>query len=73
MNNPYYNSEGYADPTAYEGIKNASKRWRVWGYEGGKKHLPELVIVAESFDEAIRKARKRNPWYCAGQVMESKQ
>lgn len=22
MNNPYYNSEGYADPTAYAGTKN---------------------------------------------------
>jgi len=22
MNNPYYNSEGYADPTAYVGTKN---------------------------------------------------
>ena len=22
MNNPYYNSEGYADPTAYAGKKN---------------------------------------------------
>lgn len=25
MNNPYYNSEGYADPTAYAGTKNIIK------------------------------------------------
>lgn len=25
MNNPFYNSEGYADPTAYAGTKNIIK------------------------------------------------
>ena len=25
MNNPYYNNEGYADPTAYAGTKNIIK------------------------------------------------
>lgn len=25
MNNPYFNSEGYADPTAYAGTKNIIK------------------------------------------------
>lgn len=68
MNNPYYNSEGYADPTAYEGIKNASKRWRVWGYERQGKgkfpeKLPELIISASSFDEAIKRAREKNQNY----------
>lgn len=66
MSNPYFNSEGYADPTAYEGIKNASKRWKMWGYEKGEK-LPDLIVAAQSFDEAIEKARKNNPNYSAGQ------
>ncbi len=69
MSNPYFNSEGYADPTAYEGIKNASNRWLMSGYEKGKR-LTDYLVMAKSFDEAIEKARKKNPNYSAGQRCE---
>lgn len=37
--------------------------WRIWSSE-----LPELDIEANSFDEALEKARKINPNYNAGQL-----
>ena len=45
--------------------------WSVWGYEDNIK-LPDLLIAANSFDEAIREARKKSPNYDAGQVTEGK-
>ena len=43
MNNPYYNSEGYADPTAYAGTKNIireeneTERRAISRYANGKE------------------------------------
>lgn len=37
--------------------------WKIWNSE-----LPELDIEANSFDEALEKARKINPNYNAGQL-----
>ena len=39
--------------------------WKITGPGG----LPDLWIFARSFDEAIRKARKRDPRYCGGYVV----
>ena len=40
-------------------------KWKVTGYE-----LLELYIDAESFDDAIAEARKINPNYNIGQIVE---
>lgn len=39
--------------------------WEVIG-----PNLPPLRIRAESFDQALRRARLRDPGYCAGYVVE---
>lgn len=36
-------------------------------------NLPELKIRANSFDEALKKARLRNPNYCGGYVSEDEE
>lgn len=41
--------------------------WYIWGDE---KDCPKIEIEADSFDEAIKIARKINPNYNAGQVKE---
>ena len=37
--------------------------WRIWSSE-----LPEIYIEANSFDEALEKAREINPKYNTGQL-----
>lgn len=39
-----------------------------WEMVGG--NLPPIRVHARSFDEALKKARLRNPGYCAGWVVE---
>ena len=39
-----------------------------WEMVGG--NLPPIRVRARSFDEALKKARLRNPGYCAGWVVE---
>ena len=39
--------------------------WKIWG-----NGLPVLYIPADSFDEALKEARKNHPNYTAGQVQE---
>ena len=47
-------------------------KWKVTGYEWNVTgcELLELYIDAESFDDAIAEARKINPNYNTGQVVE---
>lgn len=45
--------------------------WRVWGYENNKK-LKILLVAANSFDEAIKEAREKNPNYNTAQPTEGK-
>ena len=45
--------------------------WRVWGYENNKK-LKILLVAANSFDEAIKEAREKNPNYTPAQPTEGK-
>ena len=45
--------------------------WRVWGYESNKK-LKILLVAANSFDEAIKEAREKNPNYNTAQPTEGK-
>lgn len=40
------------------------KTWKIWGIG-----LPMLYIVANSFDDAIRQARKVNSGYNIGQLL----
>ena len=40
----------------------------MWWKIIGLGELPDLRIYAESFDEALRKARLRDPRYCGGYV-----
>ena len=40
MNNPKYNNEGYADPTAYEGLKPI-----IWEEDEQQKRLNTLIFV----------------------------
>lgn len=40
VNNPYYNSEGYADPTAYAGIKNIIREENETG-----RRASELITI----------------------------
>ena len=39
--------------------------WKIWG-----TNLPTLEIKADSFDDAIREARKINKKYDSGQIKE---
>lgn len=39
--------------------------WKIVG-----PHLPDLIIRARSFDEALKKARLRDPNYCGGYVID---
>ena len=39
-----------------------------WEMFGGK--LPPIKVRANSFDEALKKARLRDPKYCAGHVVD---
>nr|DAF28528.1 MAG TPA: hypothetical protein [Caudoviricetes sp.] len=39
-----------------------------WEMVGG--NLPPIRVRARSFDEALKKARLRDPGYCAGWVVE---
>ena len=50
-------------------------KWKVTGYEWNVTgyELLELYIDAESFDDAIAEARKINPNYNTGQVVEGGQ
>lgn len=43
-----------------------------WEIVGGNLggNLPPIRVRARSFDEALKKARLRNPGYCAGWVVE---
>ena len=41
------------------------KKWCIIG--GG---LPEIYVYAESFDEALKKARTQNNKYCGGYVVD---
>ena len=41
------------------------KIWIIWGI-----NLPPIYINADSFDEALKEARKLNRNYCAGQLSE---
>lgn len=43
------------------------KTWRIWGYENDKR-LQDLLIAADSFDEALKKAREINGNYNTGQI-----
>lgn len=40
----------------------------IWCIFGGG--LPEIYVHAESFDEALKKARGQNNNYCAGYVFD---
>ena len=42
--------------------------WKVW-FEGNECQNV-LYIIADSFDEAIAKARKLDPRYCCAQVVD---
>ena len=41
------------------------KLWQVWGI-----NLPKIEIVADCFDNAIKKARKENNNYSAAQIIK---
>lgn len=43
----------------------------IWVISGAK--LPDIRIKAESFDEALEKARLRNKDYCGGYVADGEQ
>lgn len=43
---------------------------KVWIISG--LNLKSLLIEAESFDEALKKARKVNKNYCSGKLLERK-
>ena len=51
------------------------KIWRVWysGWECGRIVDDIIYIQANSFDEALAKARKYNPKYNSAQVVEDVQ
>lgn len=41
------------------------KQWKIWGI-----NLQPIFIKADTFDEALKEARKLNKNYCAGQLSE---
>ena len=41
------------------------KVWKIWG-----NNLPHLYIEADTFDEALKKAREINKKYNTGQLQE---
>ena len=43
------------------------KIWKIWG-----SNLPILEIVADSFDNALKEARKVNKEYNTGQLKEKR-
>ena len=47
------------------------KTWRVWcSYWCGGHLMDDIVYIqADSYDDAIAKARKYNPKYCCAQVV----
>ena len=43
------------------------KIWKIWG-----RNLQTLEIVADSFDDALKEARKVNKGYTTGQLKEKR-
>ena len=43
------------------------KIWKIWGHK-----LPVIEIVADSFDVALKEARKVNNGYSTGQLKEKR-
>ncbi len=45
------------------------KKWEIFGYT---PDLPSIIIEAECFDNALKKARQSNQNYCGGRVYDEK-
>ena len=45
------------------------KKYEIFGHT---KELPSIIIEAENLDEALAKARKKQPKYCSGRVYDPK-
>ena len=43
--------------------------WEIFGYT---QDLPSILIEADSFDEALEKARQKQPKYNTGRVYDEK-
>ena len=46
--------------------------WVILGWTAGPG-VPDMLVNAESYDEAIAKARAVNPLYCGGHVANDEQ